>query len=123
MQLRKNPSVEKKSQEDKPNSTVNTLAALLSSTVGLLVFHPADTLVKRLQNKNTKVDPGKVDSLKKATLSSFYKGFLSASALSAAHKVIKYAGEPVVKELLHQHAPQKKPGDGACHQWFFDWRV
>ncbi|MHB1949818.1 MAG: MC/SLC25 family protein [Gammaproteobacteria bacterium] len=82
----------------------------------LAVFHPLDTISKRLQNHKEKIAWDDKEALNKvifstkyqdattAKIGSLYNGFKQAIAYKALQRIYKFGGQPLVKSTLRDYA-------------------
>lgn len=97
------------SQNPSRKSLINSLAAVYSGVVGLLIFHPMDVAVKRKQAKDIMLGDSKELKTPLSRISSSYKGLMAAGVLSLTHKIVKYGGEPAIKDKLQHLFPENNP--------------
>jgi hypothetical protein len=97
--------------EKKPTTTFSKLAgAGVAGAAEIAIFHPIDTVIKRLQkNKTTITTPAMRNAVIFADAKdgdfvaksrSLYTGLLSASGYKIAQRTLKFGGQPIIHDYL-----------------------
>lgn len=99
------------------SGTARILGSGASGVAELLVFHPVDTVAKRLMSNKTKLAPGQLNTIlfRSAANASLPQKFISlfpglgyAAGYKIAQRVYKFGGQPYFRDLI----------DGNSGDWF-----
>ena len=96
------------------------LGAGVAGGLELGIFHPVDTVAKRLMNsqKNAQAsnlreilfqDSAKMSSMQK--VKSLFPGFGFGAVYKISQRVYKFGGQPIVKEMIMKRAQARQPTD------------
>jgi len=107
------PPADSKFKGKRESGTARILGSGASGVAELMVFHPVDTVAKRLMSNKTKIAPSQFNSIifRAAAQASIPQKFLSlfpglgyAAGYKIAQRVYKFGGQPYFRDLIDKNA-------------------